>query len=159
MATSEIANFVFFELLRLDPLTSLIRGDVGRDILFVIVIPADVGLLLFYEVTKIILKEHGSLRMLFGIGGLGAVIYLGFYELLARWAFLLFIFWFGFAIFNRAFIRTVGEGGHKVLWGLGGWLGRRGRVMLSPGLHHEIEQNARDLVGAIAENMSANQLA
>ena len=123
MAVSDIASFVFNEILRIDPSSTLIRGDIGRDIIFVLVIPAAILLLIFYEIMKPLLGDHTKLRILFGIGGLGAVVYLGLYELLVQWSIILFLVWVGLFGLSRVYMKTAGARGHGAIRGIFGWAG------------------------------------
>lgn len=161
MATIDIANFVFTQLLKMDPSSPLISGEIGKDIIFVIVIPAAVSLLIFYSIIGPILGDHKKLRLLFGVGGLGAIIYLGLYELIAQWSKILFIVWFLVGGAYVLYAKTVGKAGHGALMGAGGWLfkkfGGKTTLGIDPTIKLEIQETAKSMIAAAAQSALADE--
>jgi len=119
---SDIANFVFNDILRA---SNLYTGDIGHDFIFNLIIPSAVFLLIWFTVVGKITEGHSALKLLFGIGALGSVVYLNMFELLAGWSKILFFIWIGFALVNTAYKKTVGETGHGALMAGAGWLGKK----------------------------------
>lgn len=112
----EIQEFLFHEVLRVDRGSALITGDIGKDILFVLIIPSILGILVIRSLMKRAIGEtRGGLATMVGIAALGFIIYGGWYTLLAESSVFIFALWLFISVASWGYHAVVGETGHKAI--------------------------------------------
>lgn len=120
----DIQEFLFYQVLRIDPGSNLVTGDIGRDLLFVLVIPSLVGIMVLRSISTVVLNEHGYLKSLFSVAALGTIVYLGMYTFIAQFSIFIFFMWIFLYGGIWGYKAIVGRGGHAMLSGASNKVGK-----------------------------------
>jgi len=113
--TMDIYSLIFYQILKYDPSSTFLTGDMIHDLVFGVLIPSIPVILILKFFSSYITGEHKDLQILAMIGGLAFIIFGGWFPIIAQ----LYLPLFGVAIFFAAinvFTRhVINEEGQKAL--------------------------------------------
>ncbi len=111
----DIYSLIFYQILKYDPSSTFLTGDMIHDLVFGVLIPSIPVILILKFFSSYITGEHKDLQILAMIGGLAFIIFGGWFPIIAQ----LYLPLFGVAIFFTAinvFTRhVINEEGQKAL--------------------------------------------
>lgn len=125
MAFDNIYNFVFYDILKFDPSSTVLTGELQNDIIFGLLVPAVfIFILLYFFVYHQFGAGSKFLGTLSSLTAFGVIITLGWVPLIAGlggFAFVLILF---LALLRGIYSRLIPKGVDTKIYGAGKWLGK-----------------------------------
>jgi len=125
MASFDIYDFVFYDILKFDPSSSVLTGELQNDVIFGLLVPA---VFIFIVLYFFVYHQFGAgskfLGTLASLTGFGVIITLGWVPLIAGlggFAFVLILF---LAILRGFYSRLIPKGVDTKVYKAGHWLGK-----------------------------------
>ncbi len=145
----QVYDLIFYEILKIDPASPVLNGDLFHDLIFGVLIPSVFLILFFEEFTRRVF--NGKMRHLITVCGMGVLIAYGWYGVIVSMTSILFPLLLGLYLIFFFYRSIVGKKGSEAMIKGAEFLGKKSfekilkSVKWNDEMKYEIVNNLRAL--------------